>query len=109
MADKKLLALVHEWCEAKAYHDYENFPGGFPHYTTNHRLYMAGRALFDATGVDPSIGFYQTNKHFEKPTEACKQLLAGPRKIRNEGTDLANGKSQGIYSAARARMNNDNR
>jgi len=97
MADK-LLDLVHEWCEAKAQYDYENFPGGFPYYPTNHRLYMAGRALFNATGVDPSIGFYQTNRYFEEPSKRCQEILDADRNlVRNHGTDLPNGQSEGYY------------
>ena len=98
MADTKLLVLVREWCDAKAQYDYENFPGGFPYYPTNHRLYHAGRALFSATGVDPSIGFYQTNKHFEKPTGQCQEILDANRNlVRNHGTDLPSGQSEGYY------------
>jgi hypothetical protein len=109
MADDELFDLVIEWCEAKAKYDYENFPGGYPHYSTAHRLYHAGRALYIATGIEAADGRYSFNRYFEEPSESCKELLDGPTKIRNEGTDLENGQSQGIYSAARARMDNDNR
>jgi hypothetical protein len=98
MADDELFDLVREWCEAKAKHDHENFPGGFPYYPTSHRLYHAGRALFSATGVAPSIGFYQANNHFEKPTGQCQEILDANRElVRNHGTDLPSGQSEGYY------------
>ena len=98
MADTKLLALVREWCDAKAQYDHENFPGGFPFYMTAHRLYHAGRALYFVSGVEPAQGIYKFNKWFEHPPEHTQKILNTNRKlVRNYGTDLPNGQSDGYY------------
>jgi len=98
MADKKLLALVREWCDAKAQYDHENFPGGYPFYTTAHRLYHAGRALYLVSGVEPAEGSYKLNKWFEHPTDHNQKILDANRKpVRNYGTDLPSGRSDGYY------------
>ena len=75
MADDELFDLVIEWCEAKAKYDYENFPGGYPHYSTAHRLYHAGRALYIATGIEAADGRYSFNRYFERPTKQTQGLL----------------------------------
>lgn len=87
MADTKLLALVREWCAAKAQYDDENFPGGFPFYTTAHRLYHAGRALYLVSGVEPAEGVYKFNKWFEHPTERTQKILdTNQKRVRKYAT-----------------------
>jgi hypothetical protein len=72
----KLRKKVEEWCEASAAYDRENFPGGLPKYKTAHRLYHAGRALFEAVGVEAGAGRYEAgNNWFEKPYARLKELL----------------------------------
>jgi hypothetical protein len=84
MADTEILDSVREWCEAQAQYDQENFPGGFPRYSTAYRLYHAGRALYDATGVEAADGRYSINRWFEKPTAQTQGLLNDNKKETND-------------------------
>jgi hypothetical protein len=90
--------LIKEWCEARAQYDYDNFPGGFPYYAVAYRLYHAGRALYAAAEVEPAEGIYSFNKWFEKPSAAHQALLdKTTATVRNHGTDLQSGYSEGYY------------
>jgi hypothetical protein len=86
-----LFKLVTEWCEAKAQYDEENFPGGFPSYTTNRRLYMAGRALYLYVGVEAVEGRYAHNRWFEEIPERLRDLVdaeqRGRNRIKREGEE----------------------
>ena len=78
-----LFKLVTEWCEAKAQYDEENFPGGFPSYTTNRRLYLAGRALYRHVGVEAAEGRYADNRWFEEIPERLRDLVNAEQRGRN--------------------------
>jgi hypothetical protein len=58
MTQEELKGVITEWCEAQAQYDLENFPGGFPKYYTARRLYLAGLALYDVSGVETVDGRY---------------------------------------------------
>ena len=75
MSDDKLFKLVEEWCEANAQYDKENFPGGFPRYKTNRRLYLAGRDLYRHVGVEAAEGRYAHNRWFEEVPERIKDIV----------------------------------
>jgi hypothetical protein len=85
----ELFKLVTEWCEAKAEYDKENFPGGFPCYITNRRLYLAGRALYLYVGVEAAEGRYAPNRWFEEIPERLRDLVdanqMGRKRIKCKG------------------------
>jgi len=85
MAADELFKLVAEWCDAQAQYDQENFPGGFPRYSTAYRLYHAGRALYIATTVEAADGRYSINRWFEEPTAQTQKLLNDNKKETNDG------------------------
>ena len=78
-----LFKLVTEWCEAKAQYDEENFPGGFPSYLTNRRLYLAGRALYRHVGVEAAEGRYAHNRWFEEVPGRLRDLVDARQVGRN--------------------------
>ena len=84
VVDKKIIVIVAEWCEAQVKYDQENFPGGFPRYSTAYRLYHAGRALYIATGIEAADGRYSLNRYFEKPTAQTQGLLNDNKKGTND-------------------------
>lgn len=58
---------IAEYCLARKAYDLETFPGGFPTYATNYRLYHAGRRLFELAGIEPAPGRFESNSYFEEP------------------------------------------
>ena len=67
--------LIAEWCEAESAYSLAVRPGGLARYVIAHRLYHAGRALFDAVGVEAPEGRYAPNQYFERPSKQCQGLL----------------------------------
>jgi len=75
---KSPIKLIEEWCEAQAAYDRENFPGGMPKYATARRLYLAGRELYELTGIEAAPGRYAAgNKWWLDPPDRVKGLIDG--------------------------------
>jgi hypothetical protein len=57
-------------------YDRENSPGGFPKYVTARRLYLAGRELYELTGIEAATGRYEPNNSWWiNPPDRIKEML----------------------------------